>query len=134
VGAKEATGLEKIRPDKSNYLWDKYLYDSEIEHEILQVKPPPKVIVYGKLPRRSIKLPTYTGATTTPDFVYAIKNNDSEDIKLHFIVETKSNNMRLSDIKAIDAQQKAFAKIGGNIEWKMETDVAVFEKDLREMA
>jgi type III restriction enzyme len=133
VGVNEAKELEKIRPDKANHLYDKYLYDSEIEHEILRVQPPKKVVVYGKLPRRSIKLPTYTGGTTTPDFVYAIKNNDSDDIKLHLIVETKSENMRFSDRIAIEAQQKAFTQIGGNIEWKMETDVAAFERDLREM-
>jgi type III restriction enzyme len=134
VGVNEAKDLEKIRPDKATYLYDKYLYDSEIEHEVLRVQPPEKIIVYGKLPRRSIKLPTYTGGTTSPDFVYALKNNDSDDIKLHLIVETKSENMRFSDKVAIEAQQKAFAKIGGNIEWKMETDVTVFERDLREMA
>ncbi|MDR0207518.1 MAG: hypothetical protein LBI45_09725, partial [Bacteroidales bacterium] len=122
VGVNEAKELEKIRPDKANYLYDKYLYDSEIEHEILRVQPSEKIIVYGKLPRRSIKLPTYTGGTTSPDFVYAIKNNDSDDIKLHLIVETKSENMRFSDRIAIEAQQKAFAKIGGNIEWKMDAD------------
>jgi hypothetical protein len=38
-----------------------------------------------------------------------------------------------SDKIAIEAQQKAFTHIGGNIEWKMETDVAAFERDLREM-
>ena len=42
--------------------------------------------------------------------------------------------MRFSDKIAIEAQQKAFAKIGGNIEWKVETDVAAFERELREMA
>jgi predicted nucleotide-binding protein (sugar kinase/HSP70/actin superfamily) len=41
--------------------------------------------------------------------------------------------MRFSDRIAIEAQQKVFAKISENIEWKMETDVAKFERDLREM-
>jgi type III restriction enzyme len=120
--------------DKANYLYDKYVYDSKIEHEVLQVNPPKRVIVYGKLPKRSIKLPTYIGGTISPDFVYAIKKQDSDDIELHFIVETKSDNLRLSDTIAIESQKKAFDAIGGNIKWEMKTDVADFERELKALA
>jgi type III restriction enzyme len=131
IGAQEANDILR---DKTNYLYDKYVYDSEIEHEILKVEPPKRVIVYGKLPKRSIKLPTYTGGTTSPDFVYAIRKRDSDDIELHFIVETKSNNVRLSDTIAIESQAKAFAAIGGNIKWEIKTDVADFERELNDLA
>ncbi|MDR0919759.1 MAG: hypothetical protein LBM93_11050 [Oscillospiraceae bacterium] len=73
----------------------------------------------------------YPGGTTSPDFVYAIKKPNTEDISLHFVVETKSDNLRLSDKIAIEAQEKAFAAMGGNLEWRMETDVREFEMDLK---
>jgi hypothetical protein len=47
------------------------------------------------------------------------------------VVETKSDNLRLSDKIAIEAQEKAFAAMGGNLEWRMETDVREFEMDLK---
>ncbi|MDR2790076.1 MAG: type III restriction-modification system endonuclease [Campylobacteraceae bacterium] len=125
VGAKRAND---IQIDKKRYLYDEIAYDSEIEHDILKIEPKKEVIVYGKLPKQSIRVPTYTGGTTSPDFVYAV--GDDEHIKLHLIVETKSDNPRLSDIVAVEAQQKAFEKIGGDIQWRMKTDAAAFEKEL----
>jgi type III restriction enzyme len=113
------------------YLYDKYVYDSEIEHEVLKVAPPANVTVYGKLPRRSIKLPTYTGGTTSPDFVYAIKK-DEQAITLHLVVETKSDNMRMSDEIAVKSQKEAFKNIQ-NIEWRMSTKVEDFVRDLKEL-
>ncbi|MDR1615181.1 MAG: type III restriction-modification system endonuclease [Campylobacteraceae bacterium] len=129
VGGKKASDIEA---DKKRYLYDEIVYDSEIEHDVLKVKPPKEVIVYGKLPKQSIKVPTYTGGTTSPDFVYAIQN--SEDIELHLVVETKSDNQRLSDTVAVEAQKKAFEKIGGNIRWRLETDAASFERELKRLA
>jgi type III restriction enzyme len=130
VGTSEAKDVS--RPT-NNYLYDKYLFDNELEHEVLKVTPPARVVVYGKLPRRSIKLPTYTGGTTSPDFVYAIRGENSDQIALHFIVETKSDNPRVSDQITLDAQRKAFTTIGGNISWSVETAAADFEKDLKEL-
>ncbi len=111
-------------------MYDKYVYDSEIEHEVLKVAPPQNVTVYGKLPRRSIKLPTYTGGTTSPDFVYAIKKDQA--ITLHLVVETKSDNMRMSDEIAVKSQKEAFKSIQ-NIEWRMSTKVEDFVRDLNEL-
>jgi type III restriction enzyme len=130
LGDKEATD---ILHKNDNYLYDKYVYDSEIEHQVLQVKPPIEVIAYGKLPRLSIKLPTYTGGTTSPDFVYAIRNPQNGATTLYLIVETKSDNPRLSDTIAIEAQRKAFKDIAG-IEWRMKTNVEEFEEELRKIA
>jgi len=127
VGNNIATDITR---EKENYLYDKYVYDSEIEHEVLKINPPASVLVYGKLPRKSIKLPTYTGTTTSPDFVYAIKKNDN--LELHLIVETKSDNMRVSDAIAVKAQKEAFKKIDG-IEWSMSTRVEDFERDLKKL-
>lgn len=116
---------------ETNYLYDKYVFDSEIEHEVLKVNPPSSVLVYGKLPRRSIKLPTYTGGTTSPDFVYAIKK-DEQTLQLHLVVETKSDNPRMSDVIAVNSQREAFKNIQ-NIEWRLSTKVEDFERDLKEL-
>ncbi|MDR0611469.1 MAG: type III restriction-modification system endonuclease [Planctomycetaceae bacterium] len=137
IGSKTATDIPQFIQQKIEiYLYDKFVYDSEIEHEVLKITPPERVIVYGKLPRRSIKLPTYTGGTTSPDFVYAVKKKNAKDIELHLIVETKSDNPRLSDEIAINSQKKAFESINGNsnIKWRMETDVATFERELKKLA
>ena len=128
-----ANVAEDLTPDKTRYLYDKVAYDSEIEHEVLKVEPPEQVIVYGKLPRRSIKLPTYTGGTTSPDFVYTIRKQELGDVHIYFVVETKSDNPRLSDNIAIAAQRKAFEYIDSNIRWKLITDVADFQRELEKL-
>jgi type III restriction enzyme len=119
-----------IAEDSRNLYDNPLSYDSELEHDILKIRPPDKVVVYGKLPKKAIKLPTYTGGTTTPDFIYAIKKDNSDEVALHFIVEIKSDNMRESDKIAVSAQQSFFKDHGLNIEWKMETNVTEFERDL----
>jgi type III restriction enzyme len=131
VGEKIASD---VKVDGRRYLYDKAAYDSEIEHEVLRIQPPPRVIVYGKLPRRSIKLPTYTGGTTSPDFVYAIRKPDGEGVELHLIVETKSDNPRLSDSRAVEAQEAFFKGISKDIVWRMETDAEKFGRLLAEVA
>jgi type III restriction enzyme len=131
VGEKTATDIVVL--NKAKYLYDKYVYDSEIEHDVLKLNPPETILVYGKLPKRSIKLPTYTGGTTSPDFVYAIKKKNSEEIELHLIVETKGDNPRLSDEIAVNSQKKAFETIGTNIRWRMTKDVTELERELKEL-
>jgi type III restriction enzyme len=125
--------VAKETMDYNRYLYDKAVYDSEIEHEVLKIDPPEQVIVYGKLPRESIKLPTYTGGTTSPDFVYTTQGQKQDDIYLHLVVETKSDNPRLSDNIAVAAQRKAFEYIGSNIKWELVTDVASFYNDLQKL-
>ena len=92
-------------------------YDSEnLEHEIEKIVPPDKISVFGKLPRRSVKVPTYTGGSTSPDFLYA-KEKDGK-INLTLLIETKSEDMRMSEKSAIEAQKKLFKNIP-NVEWKL---------------
>jgi hypothetical protein len=50
------------------------------------------------------------------------------------VVETKSDNPRISDNIAVAAQKKAFEYIGGNIKWELVTDVADFQRELEELA
>jgi len=129
-----ANVAKDVKHDKERYLYDKAVYDSEIEHEVLKIDPPEQIVVYGKLPRESIKLPTYTGGTTSPDFVYTTRGQKPDDIYLHLVVETKSDNPRLSDNIAVAAQKKAFEYIGSNIKWELVTDVAEFSRELKKLA
>ncbi|MDR2172285.1 MAG: type III restriction-modification system endonuclease [Planctomycetaceae bacterium] len=138
VGEKIATDIpEKIKRQLEKYLYNIYVYDSEIEHEVLKIEPPENIIAYGKLPKRSIKLPTYTGGTTSPDFIFAVKKSDEKNCELHLIIETKSNNPRLSDAIAINSQQKAFETIAKNknitIKWKLETNISQLENELKNL-
>jgi type III restriction enzyme len=119
--------------DKNRFLYDKVVYDSDIEHAVLKVEPPEQIIVYGKLPRKSIKLPTYTGGTTSPDFVYTVRGQKPDEFHIHLVVETKSDNPRLSDTIAVESQKKAFQRIGENIKWDLITDVKDFQKDLENL-
>lgn len=95
---------------------DNYLYDtppvrydsSDPELGILRRKYSDKVIVYGKLPKRSVKIPRYDNGTTTPDFIFKI-NKDGKTTYL--IVETKADNMRMGDEIIHSIQENYFNEL-----------------------
>ncbi len=68
------------------YLYDKFAYDSDLERENI-TKDIESVKVYGKIPRKSIRIPTFIG-TYSPDFMYIVKRENGEE-DLNLIVETK---------------------------------------------
>ncbi|WP_262230443.1 VRR-NUC domain-containing protein, partial [Escherichia coli] len=71
-------------------------YDSvDPELPLLKYDYPQQVSVFGKLPKRAIQIPKYTGGSTTPDFVYRIERQDADSVYL--LVETKAENMRVGD-------------------------------------
>lgn len=78
--------IEGAPTDK--YLYDVYAYDSPLEKDNLLVGNIDEIIVYGKIPRSSISIPTITGQTYSPDFMYVVKKDNGEKI-LNIIVETK---------------------------------------------
>jgi type III restriction enzyme len=116
---------------EENYLYDKKAYDSDIEREVLQRTPAEQVLTFGKLPRRSIKVPTYTGGTTSPDFVYAIKDENGK-VKLNLLIETKAKDTRLGENIALEAQKKLFANIE-NVKWHMINDADKISQILNEL-
>ncbi|MDR2104711.1 MAG: type III restriction-modification system endonuclease [Deferribacteraceae bacterium] len=69
------------------YLYDSYTYDSKLEKENLTTDIE-EVIVYGKIPKNSIAIPTTMGGVYSPDFIYIIKRADGGK-ELNIIVETK---------------------------------------------
>jgi len=82
IGTKMAPGT----PSKK-YLYDVYTYDSPLE--LLNIRTDiAEVIVYGKIPRSSIAIPTITGGMYSPDFMYLVKKVSGEK-ELNIVVETK---------------------------------------------
>ena len=73
-------------PEK--FLYDKLIYDSLLEENNIVSSDISEVLVYGKIPRRSIKIPVCFGGTYSPDFMYIIKNKDGS-LQYNFIIETK---------------------------------------------
>ncbi|WP_339008797.1 type III restriction-modification system endonuclease [Fusobacterium animalis] len=69
------------------YLYDTYTYDSPLEKENIMADIE-EVIVYGKIPRNSVAIPTITGGMYSPDFMYVVKNKNG-DKELNIVIETK---------------------------------------------
>lgn len=69
------------------YLYDTKAYDSPLELKNINASID-EVIVYGKIPRNSIAIPTITGESYSPDFMYVVKKGNGEK-ELNIVVETK---------------------------------------------
>lgn len=82
IGTKIAPGT----PSKK-YLFDSFAYDSPLEQENIK-SDISTVVVYGKIPRCSIAIPTITGGMYSPDFMYVVQRTSGEK-ELNIVVETK---------------------------------------------
>ena len=82
IGTKIISGTPS---DK--YLYDSYTYDSPLEKDNITADID-EVVVYGKIPRSSIAIPTIIGGMYSPDFMYIVKHNNGNK-KLNIVVETK---------------------------------------------
>lgn len=96
-------------PDK--FLYDAFIYDSPKEHNTIRDSKLDEVIVFGKIPRKSVRVPLYFGGTTSPDFMYLLKRDDGR-LSLNFIVETKDvekrSDMRESEQLKMEAAKRFF--------------------------
>ncbi len=99
-------------PEK--FLYDAFVYDSPKEQTTIRDSVLDEVIVYGKIPRKSIQVPVYFGGTTSPDFMYVLKTADGK-MSLNFIVETKDvdskADLRGTEELRIKAARKFFESI-----------------------
>ena len=71
----------------SKYLYDAFAYDSPLEKDNITADIE-EVVVYGKIPRSSIAIPTITGSMYSPDFMYVVKKASGKK-ELNIVVETK---------------------------------------------
>jgi type III restriction enzyme len=100
--------IDEDSPPPQNYLYNKIVYDSQIEKDAILNDPQTinnkKVTVFAKLPKISIQTPF---KSYNPDFAYIIENN--EKIKLFLVVETKGYNNE-SDIPQEEQLKINYAK------------------------
>ncbi|WP_395043621.1 type III restriction-modification system endonuclease [Flavobacterium sp.] len=81
------------------YLYDTVAFDSPLEKTNI-LEQVSEVVVYGKIPSRSISIPTIAGESYSPDFMYVVKKSDGNKI-LNIIVETKDVKKE-SDLRKIE--------------------------------
>lgn len=82
IGTKIAPGTPSAK-----YLYDAFAYDSPLEQRNL-LADIEEVVVYGKIPRCSIAIPTTTGGMYSPDFMYVVRKASGEK-ELNIVIETK---------------------------------------------
>lgn len=110
------------------FIYDSVVYDSPKERQTILKSDIDEVVVFGKIPRRSIQIPLFTGGTTSPDFMYVI-NSDGGEVEINFIVETKDmvddSSLRRSEEFRIKSAEKFFEAL------KEEGLNVVFKKQLK---
>lgn len=109
-------------------------YDSVTpERELLRHDYHDKVTVFGKIPRRAIQVPKYTGGSTTPDFIYMIEREDETSVYL--LVETKAENMRIEDQRIVEVQKKFFDNLKEHaVEFEEATSAQQVYSTIRKLA
>ncbi|MDY4493874.1 MAG: type III restriction-modification system endonuclease [Erysipelotrichaceae bacterium] len=103
IGTKIAPGIPS---DK--YLYDVFAYDSPLEKENIMADIK-EVIVYGKIPRSSVAIPTIVGGMYSPDFMYVVKHASGEK-ELNIIIETKDVENR-SELRGTEKAKINCAKV-----------------------
>lgn len=71
----------------AKYLYDAIAFDSPLEKDNIMTDIS-EVVVYGKIPRSSIAIPTIVDENYSPDFMYVVKKADGTK-ELNIVVETK---------------------------------------------
>ena len=86
-----------------------------------------EIVVYGKIPRRSVVIPTLDG-TYSPDFMYVVKRQNGKD-EMNIVVEAKGvdsgDALRGTERMKIDCAQKFFEQMrddGFNVSFKRQTN------------
>jgi type III restriction enzyme len=103
IGTKIVDGI----PSKK-YLYDTYTYDSPLEKDNI-ITDIEEIVVYGKIPRSSIAIPTITGGNYSPDFMYVVRKKNGEK-ELNIVVETKDVENK-SELRGIEKEKIECAKI-----------------------
>ncbi|HEC2152372.1 TPA: type III restriction-modification system endonuclease [Staphylococcus delphini] len=112
-----------------SFIYDSVVYDSPKERQTLLTSDIEEVVVFGKIPRKSIQIPLFTGGTTSPDFMYVI-NSEEGEYEMNFIVETKDmdddKGLRRDEEHRIKSAERFFKTL------KEEGLNVVFKKQLKD--
>lgn len=118
------------------FLYDAFVYDSHKEQENIRDSIMDEIVVYGKIPRRSIRVPIYFGGTSSPDFMYVLKTKDGK-LSLNFIIETKDydakSDLRGAEERRIEAAQKFFDSINTNQDIQVKFTPQLKHDDITDM-
>lgn len=111
--AQGIVGVSLVDGVPSNkYLYDKIAFDSDLEKKNI-LSDVEDVIVFGKIPRRSIAIPTVID-NYSPDFMYVVKKKDGTK-ELNVVVETKGvegkSSLRPTEQVRIDCAKKFFEQL-----------------------
>lgn len=90
------------------YLYDAYAYDSPLEKSNI-TSDIEEVVVYGKIPRSSISIPTITGGMYSPDFMYVVRKANGEK-ELNIVVETKDVENK-ADLRGVEKAKIECAEV-----------------------
>ena len=109
----------------NSYLYDLCLYDSDLERRNITLSND-KVIVFGKIPKKSVRIPLLNGFSYSPDFMYII-NNDNGVKEINLVIESKDYNTRDSipmdqqyEIETAKLFFEQLKKDGFNVEYKLQ--------------
>lgn len=91
VQARVGMKMEENYIVSEKYLYDKMAYDSPLERINIR-NDIDSVTVYGKIPTKSLQIPTIANSSYSPDFMYVVKRQNGET-DLNLIVETKDVDM-----------------------------------------
>jgi type III restriction enzyme len=92
------------------YLYEPIAFDSPLERtNILEQIDVAELIVYGKIPNNSIRIPTITDETYSPDFMYVVKKKDGT-MQMNVVIETKDVNQE-TDLRPKESAKIDCAKI-----------------------
>lgn len=78
---KDGTPLAK-------YLYDSKWYDSDLELQNIE-SDIESVVVYGKIPKKSVCIPTIASSNYSPDFMYVVKRKNGAET-LNIVIESKN--------------------------------------------
>jgi len=107
----------------AKYLYDAIAYDSDLERKNI-LEDINEVVVYGKIPRRSIAIPTIGNDSYSPDFMYVVKKANGQK-ELNIVVETKDveekSDLRGEEAMKINCAESFFKQLtidGFNVSFK----------------
>lgn len=103
IGVKFKEGTPSVK-----YLYDSFAFDSPLEEQNVTTEFD-SIVVYGKIPKKSIAIPTIAGETYSPDFMYVVKKADGGK-ELNVIIETKDVEGK-TELRGIEGVKIESAKV-----------------------